>query len=274
MPWSELDWRALLTSQTAAQVLRAVLLLGFGLLVAKLTSRGVQRVLRAHPPQLVALIRRLAFGLVLGLFLAATLRQLGFELGVILGTAGVLSVAIGFASQTSMSNLISGIFLVFERPFNVGDMIRIGATTGIVLSVDLLSVKLRTLDNTYVRIPNESMIKSEVTTLTRYAIRRLDLGLSVPHGTDLGRVERVLLEVAAANPQCLMEPAPRLQIHGLGGSSVDLALQVWTAREHVLPMRTEVYRSIVARFAAEGLALLLPQSGVPAAHPPATDTRR
>ena len=136
--WPELDWRALVTSQTAAQALRAVLLLGFGLLLARLSSRGVQGILRAQPPQLVALIRRVVYGVVLGLFLAATLRQLGFELSVILGTAGVLSVAIGFASQTSMSNLISGVFLIFERPFNVGDMIRIGATTGTVLSVDLL----------------------------------------------------------------------------------------------------------------------------------------
>ena len=135
-------------------------------------------------------------------------------------------------------------------------------------------MKLRTLDNTYVRIPNESMIKSEVTTLTRYAIRRLDLALSVPHGTDLGRVERVLLEVAAANPQCLMEPAPRLQINGLGGASVDLALLVWTAREHLLGVRTEVYRSIVARFATEGLDLHLPAAGLPSPQPPAIDSRR
>jgi small-conductance mechanosensitive channel len=257
--WSDLDWRALIASETAAQVLRAALLVGFGLLLAKLLSRAAMRVLRAHPPQLTALVRRLVFGLVLGLFLAATLRQLGFELGVILGTAGVLSVAIGFASQTSMSNLISGVFLVFERPFSVGDVIRVGATSGTVLSIDLLSVKLRTVDNTYVRIPNESMIKSEVTTLTRYAIRRIDLAIGVGYGTDISRVERVLRELAAGNPRCLEEPQPLLQVRGLGESSVDLMLHVWVARENVLRVQSQLLRAVLERFAAEGIEIPFPQ---------------
>jgi small-conductance mechanosensitive channel len=294
-PWPELDWRSLVTSQTAAQALRAVLLLGFGLLLAKLLSRGVQGILRAHPPQLVTLIRRVVFGGVLGLFLAATLRQLGFELGVILGTAGVLSVAIGFASQTSMSNLISGVFLIFERPFNVGDVIQIGGTTGTVLSVDLLSVKLRTVDNTYVRIPNESMIKSEVTTLTRYAIRRLEVGVGVAYGTDLAHAKRVLLAIAAAQPHCMLEPEPQLRVIGLGESSVDLQLEVWAARDNLLRLQDDLLRAILDRFAAEGIDIPFPHrtlrwsdgggpkpspAGAAPATPPAagqsaaTDTRR
>ncbi|HUP21493.1 MAG TPA: mechanosensitive ion channel family protein, partial [Thermoanaerobaculia bacterium] len=257
--WSDLDWRALLTSETAAQAVRATLLVGLGLLLAKLLSRAAVRVLRTHPPQLTTLVRRLVFGLVLGLFVAATLRQLGFELGVILGTAGVLSVAIGFASQTSMSNLISGVFLIFERPFNVGDVIRVGTTSGTVLSVDLLSVKLRTFDNTYVRIPNESMIKSEVTTLTRYPIRRIDLAIGVGYGTDLVQAERLLREIAADNPRCLEQPAPMLQVRALGDSSVDLMFLVWAARENLLGVQNELLRTILERFAAEGIEIPFPQ---------------
>jgi small-conductance mechanosensitive channel len=257
--WSELDWRSLATSEAAAQALRAALLVGAGLLLGKLLSRGAGRVLRAHPPQLVALVRRLVFGLVVGLFVAATLRQLGFELGVVLGTAGVLSVAIGFASQTSMSNLISGVFLIFERPFNVGDVIRIGSTTGTVLAIDLLSVKLRTFDNTYVRIPNESMIKSEVTTLTRYTIRRIELAVGVGYGTDLAHAERVLREIAENNPLCLVEPAPLFQVRGLGESSVDLVFLVWAARDNLLRVQSELFRAILERFAAEGIDIPFPQ---------------
>jgi small-conductance mechanosensitive channel len=269
--WTELDWRSFATSEAAVQALRAVLLVGAGLLLAKLLSRGAGRVLRAHPPQLVALMRRLVFGLVVGVFVAATLRQLGFELGVVLGTAGVLSVAIGFASQTSMSNLISGVFLVFERPFNVGDVIRVGSTTGTVLAIDLLSVKLRTLDNTYVRIPNESMIKSEVTTLTRYAIRRIELAVGVGYGTDLAHAERLLGEIAENNPLCLVEPAPQLQVRGLGESSVDLVFLVWAARDNVLLVESDLFRAILERFAAEGIDIPFPQRTLhwPAGQPPA-----
>ena len=78
------------------------------------------------------------------------------------GTAGIAGIAIGFASQTSVSNIISGIFLISERPFSVGDQIQVGTTKGIILSIDLLSVKLRTFENQLIRIPNESLIKSGV----------------------------------------------------------------------------------------------------------------
>jgi hypothetical protein len=90
---------------------------------------------------------------------AGALHQAGLKLGVLPGAAGILTVAIGFASQTSASNLISGLFVIAERPFVVGDIIRVAETTGEVLSVDLLSVKIRTFDNLYVRIPNEGIIR-------------------------------------------------------------------------------------------------------------------
>ena len=161
----------------ALQILRAVVVAVLGLVVARLASAGLGRLAgrRASPHQMM-LLRRGSFYLILALFLVSALHQLGFNLGVLLGAAGILTVAIGFASQTSASNLISGLFLLAEKPFAIGDTIRVGTTTGEVLSVDLLSVKLRTFDNLYVRIPNESLIKAEMTNLTKFPIRRLEIG--------------------------------------------------------------------------------------------------
>jgi small-conductance mechanosensitive channel len=84
--------------------------------------------------------------------------QIGIDISAILGAAGIAGVAIGFAAQTSISNIISGLFLVSEKAFSVNDVIQIEGFTGTVLSIDLLSVKIRTLDNQYVRIPNEKLI--------------------------------------------------------------------------------------------------------------------
>ena len=108
------------------------------------------------------LLKRAIFYGIMILMSMSALRELGFDLSVILGAAGILSVAIGFASQTSASNLISGLFLMMERPFSIGDVIRVEQTTGEVISIDLLSVKIRTFDNLYVRVPNESMIKTHM----------------------------------------------------------------------------------------------------------------
>src|SRR5437762_1811999 len=87
--------------------------------------------------------------------IVTVLHEFGFNVTALLGVAGVFGVAIGFASQTSISNIISGFFLVLERPFSVGDTIRTGDVLGIAESIDLLAVRVRTFDNKLIRIPNE-----------------------------------------------------------------------------------------------------------------------
>ena len=155
----------------------AVLLL-VGFVIAKIVSKKGSELLEERFSITNSLvIKRLVFYGVLTLFLVAALKQLGFELGVLLGAAGVLSVAIGFASQTSMSNIISGMFLLGERAVSVGDSIKVGNTTGEVISIDWLSIKLRTFDNLFVRLPNEAIIKSEMINMSRFKIRRFDLGV-------------------------------------------------------------------------------------------------
>ena len=170
-------------------VIRAVVLMGTGIIVAKIASTTTRRLsakrLSAHHAQLT---RRVIFYTILALFAVMALHQLGFDLSVLLGAAGIFSVAIGFASQTAASNLISGLFLIGEKPFAVKDVVKIGNTTGEVLSIDLLSIKLRTFDNLFVRIPNETVMKAEVTTLTRFPIRRLDLSIGVAYKEDIARV--------------------------------------------------------------------------------------
>ncbi|MDO3377565.1 mechanosensitive ion channel family protein [Geoalkalibacter halelectricus] len=239
--------------------LRALLFLVVGFLLARFVSRLVQRVTtRRFSVHHAALFRRAAFYLILGLFLASALRELGFSLGVLLGAAGVLSVAIGFASQTSASNLISGLFLIGERPFSTGDMIRVGNTTGEVLSVDLLSVKLRTFDNLYVRIPNETLIKTEVTTLTRFPIRRFDLQVGVAYKEDIERVRKVLMEVADKNPLCLDEPKPLFIFNGFGDSSLNIQFSVWAKRENFLELRNSMQLSIKRAFDEAGIEIPFP----------------
>jgi small-conductance mechanosensitive channel len=249
----------LLGNGTVGMFARAALLLSLGLLLAPLAARLVARLLAdrfsAHHGQL---IRRVVFYLVLGLFIASTLRELGFSLAVLMGAAGVLTVAVGFASQTSASNLISGLFLIGERPFETGDIIRVGSTTGEVLSIDALSVKLRTFDNLFVRIPNETLIKSEVTTLTRFPIRRVDLTVGVAYKEDIERVREVLFDVADRNRLCLDEPPPLFIFQGFGDSSLNIQFSVWATRENFLALRNSITAEIKAAFDQAGIEIPFP----------------
>jgi small-conductance mechanosensitive channel len=243
--------------------LRVVILLALGLILASLASRLSRRLmndrLTAHLQQL---IRRSIFYGILALFIASAMRELGFSLAVIMGAAGVLTVAIGFASQTTASNLISGLFLIGERSFEIGDIIRVGETTGEVLSIDALSVKLRTFDNLFVRIPNESLIKSEVTTLSRFPIRRLDLKLGVAYKEDIDQVRAVLMAVADNNPLCLDEPAPLFIFTGFGDSALEIQFSVWAKRENFLNLRNNITAEIKVAFDQAGIEIPFPHLSI------------
>ncbi|GAA6184727.1 MULTISPECIES: mechanosensitive ion channel family protein [Alteromonadaceae] len=243
----------------AFDVVKAIIILVLGYLLAKSLSNLVARFNVANMTKhgQVLLRRGIFYGVMVLMFISA-LRELGFDLSVVLGAAGILSVAIGFASQTSASNLISGLFLMMERPFSIGDVIRVDETTGEVISIDLLSVKIRTYDNLFVRVPNESMIKAQVTTLTRFPIRRADLKVGIAYKEDIEQVKIILAELADKNPLCLSEPAPLFILLGFGSSSIDIQFSVWTKRENFLLLKNQMYQQIKQVFDANGIEIPFP----------------
>lgn len=193
-------------------------------------------------------------GLVIQVFV-----ELGFNPGALLGAAGIVSVAVGFASQTSLSNIVSGIFLYWERPFVADDIIRVGDTTGIVLSIDLMSVKLRQFDNQFVRIPNETMIKSQVTNVTKFPIRRMDIDVGAAYASDIEKVIRVLKSAADANPYSLDEPSPVIVFKGFGDSSLNFLLGAWCVKTQFLDLKNSLTQDVKVAFDREGIEIPFPQ---------------
>ncbi len=243
------------------QLLRAAVLLAVGYVVLVATSHLARRLLTKHlTPQGLMITQKIVFYGGIILLLIMILQQLGFQLTALLGAAGILGVAIGFASQTSLSNIISGIFLVSEKPMAVGEVVSVGNTTGIVLSIDLLSVKLRTFDNCFVRIPNESIIKGELKNFTRFPIRRFDLNLGVAYKEDIGRVLRILKEIATRNPYVLDEPEPMILFTKFGDSSLDIFFGSWFHVPDFLNLRKTLLQEIKERFDAENIEIPFPHT--------------
>lgn len=240
-------------------IARAAVYLIVGAALARVVRFGVQRSLTTLETGQRVLLARIASYTVLTLFAISAMRQFGFDFTVLLGAAGIVTVAVGFASQTSASNLISGLFLILERAVQPGDVITVGGRTGEVISVDLLSTKLRTFDNLLVRIPNETMVKSEIVSLNRFPIRRFDLTVGVAYHSDLGVVQKTLLDVAHRNLLCLDEPAPLLISQGFGDSSIDYMLAVWAKSEQWLTLRNAITREVKEAFDAAGIEIPFPQ---------------
>lgn len=193
--------------------------------------------------------------LLIALFAVVLILGTGMDVKSVLGAAGVAGVAIGFAAQTSLSNLISGMFLLLEHPFKVGDWVEVESTSGYVHSVELLSTYIRTFDNRLVRIPNELVAKSKLTNYTHYSIRRMDLDISVSCKEDAGKVMQLFRDAVTANPACFNEPEPVIVFRGFGSASLDFLLAVWVDTNEMQGVRTALMKDIKERFDRGGIEL-------------------
>jgi len=242
-------FRQYITPDRITLAIRVILILLIGIPLLRLLRRILRRIVTGKlSPQSEQLVSRSMYYTGVIVLLITLLNEFGFKLSAILGAAGVFGIAIGFASQTSFSNIISGIFLISERPFMVGDVVQIGQTVGRIVSIDLLSIKLNTPDNKYVRVPNETMIKTEVINLTRHSERRVTLSLTVSYDDDPGIVTRILNEVAYNEPLALKQPEPIVELESFGNDGIKVAYGVWCKTDDYSALRTSLMTTIKNRF--------------------------
>lgn len=252
-----------LTEEKIMALIRIAVLTGFGIPAIHFISRWVRKYTTARLSEQPGMVAgKLVYYTGLFLIVFSALNELGFQLNTILGAAGIVGIAVGFASQTSVSNIISGIFIMVERPFLINDFITIDGTTGQVMSIDMLSIKLRTEDNRFIRIPNETLIKNKLINNTRFPIRRIDIRLGIAYKEDIGHVRTILIDIADNNPLCLQEPAPQVILTGFGPSSIDFLFFLWTTKENFGVVQNVIQEEIIRRFNKEGIEIPFPHISV------------
>ncbi len=168
----------------------------------------------------------------------------GIKLSAIWGAAGIASIAIGFAAQTSVSNLISGLFVLGEKTMKVGDFITVAGQAGTVDSVGLLSVKVHTKDNQMIRIPNSTIINSNFMNNSFFDKRRMTFAVSIDYNSDMRTALEALQKVPALCPTVLAEPAPSAWFDGFGESGIDMTLAVWFSPRDMLQTKNDVFIAI------------------------------
>jgi small conductance mechanosensitive channel len=237
-------------------ILYAVGLLVIGFFVAQqlsaFTHRAASKRFSRHQAML---LRRLVFYVLLLIFVISALQELGFQMTVLLGTAGLLTVALGFASQTAASNLISGFFLLFERPFRIGDWIEIKDFAGSVESIDLLSTKIKTANNTLVRIPNETIMKSEITNTSFFKSRRIEILIPIPYKISIEPVKALLIELIREQPEILKDPRPEVILNKFADKESELKLWVWAKTRDASKVKNILYEVIKNRFDQDNILI-------------------
>jgi small-conductance mechanosensitive channel len=199
-------------------------------------------------------ILRLGF-LVAGLVIALDILGATALLSTILGAAGIVGLAIGFAVRDTVENFIASIMLSIRQPFRPNDTVEINGDIGNVTRLTSRATVLLSFDGNHIRIPNSIVFKSRIVNFSRNDTRRFMLELGVSYGCDLAEAQAIALKTVTALPFVLPEPAPQAWIEGFGESAVDLRVTAWVAQHETsfVQGRGEAYRSVLAAFDAAGI---------------------
>ncbi len=192
---------------------------------------------------------------------ALALGAAGINLSRVTLLAGALGVGLGFGLQNLVSNFVSGLILLFERPVQVGDYVDVGSLVGEIRRIGMRSSTVLTAEGAEVVVPNADLISKSVINWTlSNRRRRVEIKVGVAYGTDPEKVIELLLQAATDHPEALTDPAPAAYFVGFGDSSLDFVLHVWVANfEKALALQSAVRRAVARLLAGAGVEIPFPQ---------------
>jgi small-conductance mechanosensitive channel len=251
---------------TPLSLLTSLLIVMLSLIAAGIAGRAMNRLLArrdvGHGARFA--LAKITRYLVVLVGVLVAIMSLGVRLDAVLAASTVVLVGIGFGLQNIAQNFVSGLILLIERPVGRGDFVQIGEVCGSVTDIGMRATRVVTRDEVTIIVPNSELITAQVinhsvpTTNLRIAIK-----VGVAYGTDTALTRDVLLEVAAADPELLVEPPPEVRFEDFGDSSLEFSLLVWIANPRDdLRVASRLRYGIDAAFRAAGIQIPFPQRDV------------
>jgi small conductance mechanosensitive channel len=211
------------------KLIAAIVLFIISLYLAALVRRLSRKTLeeRNANPQAVLLVASVSYWAFLILGLIVALEQIGFNLTAFLAGLGIAGFTIGFALQDVSKNFVSGLLLLIQQPFNIGDAVEIGGMTGHVVTIDLRSTAIRAFDGRLILIPNADVFTQPIINYSRTDWRQVEIKMGIAYDTDMERARRVALQSIQEIPGLIVDRIPIAYFQDYGPSVMNLALYYW-----------------------------------------------
>ena len=255
----QVDWNAALQT-LGLRAAGALLIALIGVWLVRSLVKGLDRVLtRANVEPISRIfLRNLAYAVMLVFVGIAVLQQLGVPPASLFAMLGAAGLAIGLALKDSLANIASGVLLIVQKPFHVGDVVQIGGHEGRVNQVRIFTTGLRTLDNRDIIIPNSVVTSEAIINLSRQPTRRIDIAVGVGYDDDLSLARSTLMNIATSDSRVLRDPEPLVLVNNLSESSVDLELRFWVDADDIAEAKSDINQQVRDQLMAKGLNIPYP----------------
>ena len=245
---------------TMGDIVWFFIILALTIIIAKIISLNLSRILKDRLRKNdLNLIGKATYWLIFFIGFVIALPNLSVDLSGILVAGGIFGIIIGFAAQSVVANLISGIFLIFEQPLKIGDNVLIEDTHIIVEDIRIFSTIGKTFEGIYVRIPNEKIFTTTITNFVANTARRFEYDVEIRYQDDASRAITIIEALIEEEPFCLKNPGPSVYVDELASDGVIIKTRMWAPSEVWWDIRTTMLWKIKCALEEDGMEIPFPQ---------------
>lgn len=245
---------------TLGSLLKFIVILSFSTLLARILTFYLRRSLKDRVSKDVGepVLKFLYYGTLIIVFISS-LPLIGIDPSGLLLAGGVAGIILGFASQNIVGNLISGFFLIVERPIRIGDQVEISGVSGYVTDIRIISTLIRTYDGLLVRLPNQQVFTTNITNIVGHPVRRFEYTIGIRYSDDASAAIWLIKDLIDKEPFALLNPAPSVFVNELGESSVNITVRIWAPVSEWFGLKTKLLWSIKKNLEENGIEVPFPQ---------------
>ncbi|MDA3813475.1 MAG: mechanosensitive ion channel family protein [Candidatus Cloacimonetes bacterium] len=236
-------------------------LIFFWLIIAKILSLYLRKTLKnkLNKDHLEIIIKLIYYAIVI-ITLIWSLSIFGIKLSGLLVAGGIAGIVIGFASQSIIGNLISGVFLMIERPMKIGNAVEIDGTVGVVEDIKIISTTIRTWDGFHIRMPNEKIFTTNITNYVSNVVRRFGYTVGIRYEDDADKAIYIINQIIEEEPFALKNPSPLVFVDNLGDSSVNITVKIWAPVSEWWGLKQKMLWIIKTTLQENNIEIAFPQS--------------